>query len=88
MAKRFDICIPRAKKDGGTYWHRIGTAFEGEKGIGLLFDSLPLPDKEGRTSAQLFEPREKVPKADSDTDRVPGAAVMPKRADMDDEIPF
>ena len=58
-SKRFDICSPRPKKDGGTYWTKIGTAWEGDKGIQLVFDALPLPDKEGRVVANLFEPREK-----------------------------
>lgn len=58
MSKRFDICSPRPKKDGGTYWTKIGTAWEGDKGIQLVFDALPLPDKEGRVVANLFEPRE------------------------------
>jgi hypothetical protein len=58
MAKRYDISTPRPGKDGKTFWHRIGTAWEGDKGIQLVFDSLPLPDKEGRCVANLFEPRE------------------------------
>lgn len=57
MAKRYDICTPRKGKDK-TFWHRIGTAWEGDKGIQLVFDSLPLPDAEGRCVANLFEPRE------------------------------
>lgn len=58
MSKRLDIMAPRPKKDGGTYWTKIGTAWEGDKGIQLVFDALPLPDKEGRCVANLFEPRD------------------------------
>lgn len=58
MSKRYDISTPRPGKDGKTFWHRIGTAWEGEKGIQLVFDSLPIPDKEGRCVANLFEPRQ------------------------------
>lgn len=58
MSTRKDICAPRKKKDGGTYWIKIGTAFEGDKGIQLVFDALPLPDAEGRCVANLFEPRD------------------------------
>ena len=47
MSTRFDICTPRPKKDGGSYWVKIGTAWQGEKGIQLVFDALPLPDSEG-----------------------------------------
>lgn len=88
MAKRFDVCSPRPKKDGTTFWHRVGTAFEGEKGIGIIFDSLPMPDKEGRVSVQLFEPREKT----EATARAAAPARAPARAsardDLNDDIPF
>ena len=60
MSKRYDICTPRKSKDGKTFWTRIGTAFEGDKGIQLIFDALPLPDAEGRCVANLFEPRERT----------------------------
>lgn len=58
MARRYDICAPRKGKDDKTFWHRIGTAWEGDKGIQLVFDSLPIPDADGRCAANLFEPRE------------------------------
>lgn len=58
--KRYDVCAPRpGREEGKTFWHRLGTAFEGDKGIGIIFDSLPLPDKDGRVTVRLFEPREK-----------------------------
>lgn len=59
MATRFDICAPRKGKDDKTFWHRIGTAWQGDKGIQLVFDSLPIPDADGRCVANLFEPRER-----------------------------
>jgi hypothetical protein len=59
MTKRFDICTPREGSNGKTYWTRIGTAFEGDKGIQLVFDALPIADSKGRVVANLFEPREK-----------------------------
>lgn len=58
MSKRYDIASPRPGKDGKTFWTRIGTAWENDKGIQLVFDALPLPDKEGRCTANLFEPRQ------------------------------
>lgn len=58
MAKRYDIMTPRKGRDDKTFWTRIGTAWEGDKGIQLVFDALPLPDAEGRCVANLFEPRE------------------------------
>lgn len=82
MAQRFDVCSPRPTKDGKTYWHRVGTAFQSDKGsIGLIFDSLPLPDKDGRVSVQLFEPKAKA-------DAPPKSADKPRREEMDDEVPF
>lgn len=57
MSTRFDICTPRAGRDGKTYWTRIGTAFQGDKGIQLIFDALPIADSEGRVVANLFEPK-------------------------------
>lgn len=80
MSKRFDICTPRAGKDGKTFWTRIGTAWQGDKGIQLVFDALPLPDNEGRCTANLFEPRENSG----------GAKAAPARQSVEetDSIPF
>ena len=54
---RFDICTPRKSRDGKTFWTKVGTAWQSEKGIQLVFDALPLPDAEGRCVANLFEPK-------------------------------
>lgn len=80
MAKRFDIMAPRKGKDK-TFWTRIGTAFEGDKGIQLIFDALPLPDAEGRCVANLFEPRER----DGGTQQ---RQQQPAPRDLDDDIPY
>lgn len=58
MAKRWDVMSPRPGREK-TFWHRVGTAFEGQKGINIVFDSLPIPDSEGRVSVSLFEPRQR-----------------------------
>ena len=58
MNDRYDISTPRKKKDGGTYWVKIGTAWFSDKSKQLVFDALPLPDAEGRCVANLFEPRD------------------------------
>lgn len=58
MSKRFDICTPRKGRDDKTFWTRIGTAWQSDKGIQLVFDALPIPDNEGRVVANLFEPRD------------------------------
>lgn len=66
MNTRLDICTPRPKKDGGSYWVKIGTAWQSEKGIQLVFDALPIPDADGRCVANLFEPRQSdAPRAQS-----------------------
>lgn len=87
MATREDIMAPRKKKDGGTYWVKIGTCWVNDGKRQLVFDALPLPDAEGRCVANLFEPRER--------DGSQGAPSQPQRTnraaqsdDMDDEIPF
>jgi hypothetical protein len=59
MSKRLDIMAPRKSRDGKTFWTRIGTAWEGDKGIQLVFDALPISDDQGRVVANLFEPRER-----------------------------
>jgi hypothetical protein len=87
MSNRKDICTPRKKKDGGTYWVKIGTAWEGDKGIQLVFDALPIPDAEGRCVANLFEPREKAQSYNG----VPGtnSSGATSQADLDgDFVPF
>lgn len=80
MSKRYDMCSPRPRKDSDKpFWHRVGTAFDGEKGMTLYFDSLPLPDKEGRVAVMLFEPKEK-PAQNQTGERKP--------SNIDDEIPW
>jgi len=80
MDKRYKVCTPRPKKDGGTFWSRIGTAFNGKVGINVYFDSLPLTDAEGKCMVALYEdkPKEDFPSSD-----------QPKHGDnFEDEIPF
>ncbi len=79
---RMDIISPRARKDGKTFWLKIGAAFPLQNGgWSLVFDALPLPDAEGRCSVLMKEPterrdtqddyREKRPADDVDQDSVP-----------------
>jgi hypothetical protein len=82
MATRFDICTPRKGRDDKTYWTRIGTAFQGDKGIQLIFDALPIADSEGRVVANLFEPREKTQQGGG------GSQPIRQTADLDDDVPF
>jgi hypothetical protein len=95
MAKRFDIMTPRAGRDDKTFWTRIGTAWQNDKGgIQLVFDALPIPDKEGRVVANLFEPRDDRAKsagndqADSRQRAGGGWHGAAPVDDLDDDIPF
>lgn len=83
MANRFNIATPRKKKDGGTYWVNIGTAWQDEKGTQLVFDALPIPDDEGRCVARLFEPRER-----DSAPRQQGRSQPSQGYDDADSIPF
>jgi hypothetical protein len=82
MADRLDIMTPRKKKDGGTYWVKIGTAWQSQKGIQLVFDALPIPDSEGRVVANLFEPRERTGGPQQTQQREPATVGI------DDDVPF
>lgn len=85
MAERFNIATPRKKKDGGTYWVNIGTAWKNNNGqIQLVFDALPIPDAEGRCVANLFEPKARE---GQQTQRQSGNDGW-GRDDLDDEIAF
>jgi hypothetical protein len=77
---------PRPKKDGGTYWTKIGTAWEGDKGIQLVFDALPLPDKEGRCVANLFEPRDNSGSGGFKAQTQQSGGF--DNSDLDDDVPY
>jgi len=93
---RYDIISPRKRGDADkTYWHRVGTAFEREKGgLSLVLDSLPLPDAEGQVRLLVVEAKA------HEEGTAPAAAggnvtPMPRRAaggsaapSRDDAIPF
>lgn len=78
--KRYDVMSPRPKKDGGTFWTRVGMAFQGDKGISIEFSALPLPDKEGRVRVSLFEPREQS--------QASGRRPAMVSDGIEDEVPF
>lgn len=86
MAQRFNMCSPRKRKDGKTHWHPVGSAFvDGDKTT-LLFDSLPLPDEEGRVAVMLFEPKQddRARSASNDRQQARERSNVP----LDDDIPF
>lgn len=74
MAKRYDVVatIEYEKKDGtaGKSYVRCGSAFEGDKGISIKLDSVPVsPDWNGWLS--LYEPREEGARKPASRDEVP-----------------
>lgn len=87
-SKRYDIASPRKGKDDKTFWTRIGTAWENDKGIQLVFDALPLPDAEGRCVANLFEPRDRDQQHRSNLGSGPKADAYADDDLGSDSIPF
>ena len=89
MAKRFDIMTPRPGRDDKTFWTRIGTAWQNDKGgIQLVFDALPIPDKEGRVVANLFEPRDDRARSAGNDRADARDRANSNTDDLDDSIPF
>ncbi len=60
MSNRYDICSGRPKKDGGTYWIRVGSMMKDREGDGysIKLDALPLPNEKGEVWVKAFVPRE------------------------------
>jgi hypothetical protein len=96
MTTRYDVLSPRKRADSDkTYWHRVGTAFEREKGgLSVVLDSLPLPDAEGQVRLLVVEARarDEVPAqaaAGGNVTPLPRrAAGGAARAAEEDGIPF
>jgi hypothetical protein len=83
---RFNLISPRPGKDDKTFWHKIGSAFSRDKGgFSLVFDSLPLPDKDGRVTVLMTEPLPEDGAPRRDQARQAPAGRGP---DLEDEIPF
>jgi hypothetical protein len=87
---RYNLISPRPGKDDKTFWHKVGSAFARDKGgFSLVFDSLPLPDKDGRVTLLMTEPLpddggQRSPSRQEPDRRAPAGG----RSDYDDEIPF
>jgi hypothetical protein len=85
MTERFDIITPRKRKDGKTFWLKIGAGFNRDKGgFSLVLDALPLPDETGRIGLLMVPPSEKG----SGGGDVPVQAAAGGARGIDDEIPF
>ena len=100
MAQRYQLVSPRPKKDGGTFWHPVGTAWAKDNGnFSLVFDSLPIPDKDGRVMVLMSEPLPKdgqQRQQDSgnryqsgyDAQKPQSGAPAGGYPDLDDSLPF
>ena len=90
---RHDLISPREKKNGQTHWQKVGAAFARDNGgFSLVFDALPLPDKEGNVRVLMVEPRKNdAPQQQREQPRQEDpASGGPQQGndDMDSEIPF
>ena len=83
MATRYDACTPRKSKDGKTFWLKIGSGWQSDKGMQVVLDALPIPDAEGRVVINLFEPK---PRDGQPQSRA--AAPQNDRYDDNSDIPF
>lgn len=85
MAKYWEVSSPRPGKDGKTHWTRVGTMFESKNGDGfnMVFDALPLPDKEGRVAVIVRPPRPRDGATQSQD-----VAVVGLGAQLNDEVPW
>ena len=57
--KPFTVASPRKRKDGKTFWVRMGAAWpRDDGGFKVDLDALPLPDAEGKVTLLISPPRE------------------------------
>lgn len=84
MTTRFDICSGRPKKDGGTYWIRVGSMMKDREGDGysIKLDAIPLPNEKGEVWIKAFVPREQQDQ------RKPARQAGAGERGLDDRIPF
>ena len=85
---RYDLISPR-ERNGKTFWQKVGAAFPRDNGgFSLVFDALPLPDKEGQVRLLMTEAK---PRDDSRQGGGSGGYSAPPTGgapDMEDQIPF
>lgn len=88
-SKRYDVVTPRPKKDSDKpYWHRIGTAFEDDRGGSTIYlDSLPFADAEGRCVIKLFEAKSRDQRHSDSLNRGQQSQSS-NYSDLDDDIAF
>ena len=83
---RYDLLSPRPGKDNKPRWFKVGAAFPKDNGgFSLIFDALPLPDKDGRVALIMKEAKPR-----DDAGGYPGPSDRPAMPSgfEDSEIPF
>lgn len=59
MTRPFTVSTPRKRKDGKTFWLKIGVAWpRDDGGFKVDLDALPIPDAEGKVTLLISPPRE------------------------------
>jgi hypothetical protein len=84
--KPHNVSSPRKRKDGKTYWFKVGVAWaRDDGGFKVDLDALPLPDAEGKVTLLISPPRDEQDQAEYR----PTADVEARLSKVfDDEIPF
>lgn len=87
--KPHTVSSPRPRKDGKTFWHRVGVAWPREDGgFKLDLDSLPLPDAEGKVTLLVSPPREQEAPRNDPARQAPAQDGAGRPSDEGDAIPF
>ena len=73
----YKLFVAQDKRDGGTHWHQVGVAWKTRNNSLMMeFNSLPLPNKQGKVIVNAFvndgeKPPQAKPFDDFDKDEVP-----------------
>lgn len=90
MVNYWEISSPRPGKEGKTHWVRVGTMFESKDGSGfnIVFDALPLPDKEGGVRLIARPPRPREDSREAYRDKRDTSQGNRLSDDLNDSVPF
>jgi hypothetical protein len=92
MTRPFNVSTPRKRKDGKTFWLKVGAAWSRDDGgFKVDLDALPLPDAEGKVTLLISPPREEGEYTQAravQSGGQAGSVTSGRLGDIDDEIPF
>jgi len=85
--EKYNLFSPIKKSDGGTYWHKVGSAWPHRNGRGfnLSFNSLPITMENGQVVVSMF--LDEGPPPDNKREEPRTGGWVP-RDDLDDDVPF